>query len=1452
MPDIAFLGAYNSIYFLMESDRITWISDRAHRKAPVPFREAELEDLAPVKRARSELVVESDLPPTPPIDGRPAGRDDRIPQTIEDVEVILTGQAITREHAGFGRNLTYWIVAPREGVSSVLLSVELPQFARYRVQVDALSRQGRTVQLAEDVSFTIITRLRWSVEADTIVVETDSTAGNVTFLVESLVDARLSDIAVLVAAGHERAGVLARAACGVGFVPCFVVDPHAEGEVEMVNAALTRIPCRRLLTIGIPWHNDLESDVDLVSIDVPIASSVEVGQRLGITAAPATVIAPDQPEAYGPALLIALRSGANLRFDTGDADYIREEEPSGQTARTWRLADLIGVPLSTAPEVDPLAANPSTADELVICESTAEDLLICQAVGYASLNAYKLAFLRPIPPSQTAADPAPGSAYASLEQAAADAVPSTLLTPHVRTMTVFTRWLPLHLTPIPSEGEWAPKQHWVDRYVLAHLPGNTASLLVPRIFQASTKPSQAVPFAVVFDTLGVVTDTEQRQFVDELSKGLGYPLVLAQESADGELLREVAERLETDLLLLVTHGAGDFIEDGHGGRLTSSDIASWKVNGSPLVFNNSCSSWSTTGAAFVAAGARGYIGALWPIASRTATQIGISIAAGLHASSGADIPMLLTAAVRAAATERGEAQRTAAAYLYVGVPGTQLLTRSPFGEREVVALMTEVFQQFYDLLAQLVDAGRPDLAARLHASREPLRRRLSAIAVPGEMPPSMSEPFETYTSLEAELLLSVADFNLGMQMLPSIPHDEQPGLIQQMDQFLRRAVDELVTWDERHRRHMERLPAEGTRAGAPAGLPVNTLGLSASVSVAARMVRKTMLPFVFVLADQHEDAKARDWLDLAMRMVLDPRAPQPPEAARDADVVSTLRGGILEEASIVWSPNDAAELNSPELVAGRTITIDHLAHAADKADLANAFGVALLKLNELGRAARFFETARDLADPASTNRANAISNLGNAFRLEGRLQEAFANYTEALGQQRRLGDLRNASVTTANLLRVAPQMGAAVDLQVVLDILQWIDAGAEGLAHLELSCDVLGALACYYASRDQHQEAAQTADKILEYVRAGEFPAVACVHANELAEWYYRFGEHHLAAQHFVANASLFKRTGLSELATRSWLLATRANLRAYQKTGGRRYLQSFFECSEEIAQARDRVTAPEFTSHYDTVRTNTESEWQQMSARGDYAMAAAAYRAVTAWTPGKQTAEWNLLSYAFHPRNREAIERAAVHGLLVRQGEVVIDQRIAVITTIRTVWLTSDGPSAADARQPGQLYGYLPIVEYAGATFEKQSQGALVAGAAVYVLRPGESVAVVGQSPRRIRTNGQGSYVYEAVWGSPLIRYERLTLALANGLVPIVVQCLPHFGPQLDATIQFRPDGCRLYLEPADDEHAAWLARVQVAFTTEAEVASAVCARADAWATPIPYAHYARMLQSLLDVSAG
>jgi len=99
------------------------------------------------------------------------------------------------------------------------------------------------------------------------------------------------------------------------------------------------------------------------------------------------------------------------------------------------------------------------------------------------------------------------------------------------------------MTPIPgSEG-----RHWRDKHDIAHLPGQIASVLVPRAARWEADEPPPVSFGVIFDALGAVVATESEAYVAQLTEGLSVPVVLSGLGARQEALQEVLQRLDTDL-----------------------------------------------------------------------------------------------------------------------------------------------------------------------------------------------------------------------------------------------------------------------------------------------------------------------------------------------------------------------------------------------------------------------------------------------------------------------------------------------------------------------------------------------------------------------------------------------------------------------------------------------------------------------------------------------------------------------------------------------------------------------------------------------------------------------------------------------------------------------------------------------------------------------------------------
>ncbi len=133
-----FFGEYNCIYFLQEKGRIGWICDRAHRRRPVQFSEAEVEDLVLPRRPRSTLYIGAGMPRWLSPSGGFPGREDTRTVQVEGRPFVVTGQYHELEVAsGFGRSLRYQVVATQDDRAAVLLTVRLRARVRYRIAWDA-------------------------------------------------------------------------------------------------------------------------------------------------------------------------------------------------------------------------------------------------------------------------------------------------------------------------------------------------------------------------------------------------------------------------------------------------------------------------------------------------------------------------------------------------------------------------------------------------------------------------------------------------------------------------------------------------------------------------------------------------------------------------------------------------------------------------------------------------------------------------------------------------------------------------------------------------------------------------------------------------------------------------------------------------------------------------------------------------------------------------------------------------------------------------------------------------------------------------------------------------------------------------------------------------------------------------------------------------------------------
>jgi len=169
----------------------------------------------------------------------------------------------------------------------------------------------------------------------------------------------------------------------------------------------------------------------------------------------------------------------------------------------------------------------------------------------------------------------------------------------------------------------------------------------------------------VCDTLvGEHVTTESRAFLDRLWGTASQPIPLTGLHARAASLHHLLALTPVDLVSITCHGGVDcvFLADG---PLRSEQIQGWTMLSRPIVLNNSCASWPTIGPAFVNAGARGYVGTLWPVKHRPATEVATRIGETVLANPAGGIGDALRAALENCAEPAGD---DSLAYVFVGLP----------------------------------------------------------------------------------------------------------------------------------------------------------------------------------------------------------------------------------------------------------------------------------------------------------------------------------------------------------------------------------------------------------------------------------------------------------------------------------------------------------------------------------------------------------------------------------------------------------------------------------------------------------------------------------------------------------------------------------------------------------------------------------------------------------------
>ena len=201
--------------------------------------------------------------------------------------------------------------------------------------------------------------------------------------------------------------------------------------------------------------------------------------------------------------------------------------------------------------------------------------------------------------------------YADVEATVTAQVPPAVIAEvGDRRLSAFTRGLPYSFVHT-SEASWAKKP-------IGHVTGDADLLILNELYSVGLQRA-AGTFSLVFDP-GFFRKSETGNVMQSVGEHFTHPILLSGPDANLLTLMQLSHRLPVELIFFNTHGSDDEIILAQG-SLSSSLIVQWlQLDQRPIIFNNSCQSWTGVGREFIRVGARGYIGTLWSIPSDLAAD----------------------------------------------------------------------------------------------------------------------------------------------------------------------------------------------------------------------------------------------------------------------------------------------------------------------------------------------------------------------------------------------------------------------------------------------------------------------------------------------------------------------------------------------------------------------------------------------------------------------------------------------------------------------------------------------------------------------------------------------------------------------------------------------------------------------------------------------------------------
>lgn len=291
--------------------------------------------------------------------------------------------------------------------------------------------------------------------------------------------------------------------------------------------------------------------------------------------------------------------------------------------------------------------------------------------------------------------------YRALEEAVtAQVPPAALAAVGERRLTAFTTGVPYSFVR-SADTDWSRKP-------IGHVAADPALIILNELYSEGIERS-AGTFSLVFDP-GFFQVSETEDVMRSVGGHFTHPILLPGPDADmfGALV-SLPRDLPVELLFFNTHGTDDGIVLGRQYVLENWRIPQWlALRHRPIVFNNSCQSWTGVGREFIRVGARGYIGSLWSIPSKRAADFGRTV---MHRITAEETP------VCEAVVDTGLPADIERSYIYAGTANGRLDQW-----RDQAATAGEAALAECAMLARVARGQSGGLARLLHQEIARLRR----------------------------------------------------------------------------------------------------------------------------------------------------------------------------------------------------------------------------------------------------------------------------------------------------------------------------------------------------------------------------------------------------------------------------------------------------------------------------------------------------------------------------------------------------------------------------------------------------------------------------------------------------------------------------------------------------------------------------------------------------------